>query len=302
MTVQAGYMKLTILGTASHIPTRDRNQNAYFLDTGREGWLFDPGEGTQRQFTLAGISPGRVHRIFISHFHGDHCLGLPGMMQRLSLMQVPHQIGIFYPEEGQEYIDRLSRASRYTQGIAFDYHPLKHGDIIEDERFRVEAIALKHSTPVLGYRVTQKARLHFDPALLKKAGLSGPQTGILEKRGRIEINAKLITREELSYRGKAKVFAYALDTGVCENIPRLIRNADCLLMEGTYLESEKALAEEFLHMTAEQTARYAKGNAVKRLLLTHYSERYKDLDFYQKAVDKVFKNTHIAKDFDVIEF
>lgn len=302
MTVQAEYMKLTILGSASHIPTRDRNQNAYLLDTGRAGWLFDPGEGTQRQFTLAGISPGRVQRIFISHFHGDHCLGLPGMMQRLSLMQVPQQVSIFYPEEGQEYIERLSRASRFTQRIAFDMRPLKHGDIIEDEYFSVEAIALKHSTPVLGYRVTQKARLHFDPVLLEQAGLSGPQTGILETKGRIEINGKSILREEVSYRGEPKIFAYALDTGICENIPQLIGNADCLLMEGTYLESEKDLAEEFLHMTAEQAARYAKENAVKRLLLTHYSERYKDLDFYQKAVDKIFKNTHIVKDFDVIEF
>ncbi|MDZ7795891.1 MAG: MBL fold metallo-hydrolase [Candidatus Marinimicrobia bacterium] len=104
----------------------------------------------------------------------------------------------------------------------------------------------------------------------------------------------------LSFRTAEKVFAYALDTGECENIPPLIRNADALLMEATYLDkNESALAEEFLHMTADRAAHYAVDNNVKKLFLTHYSERYKDPEIYGKAVEKVFKNTHIVKDFDV---
>ncbi|MFO7841272.1 MAG: ribonuclease Z [Fidelibacterota bacterium] len=293
-------MKLTILGTASQLPTRTRNQNAYLLEWFNEGVLFDPGEGTQRQFTLAGISPGKVHRIFISHFHGDHCLGLPGMMQRLSLMQVPQQVKIYYPEEGEAYIRSLRHASKYTKRIEFEFHPLGEGLIEETGTRRIEAFALKHSTAVLGYRLTQKSQWRFDKEKLDAAGLEGPLVGELEEKGKILYNGSTIGREEVSYRTAEKVFAYALDTGECENIPPLIRNANTLLMEATYLDkNDSALAEEFLHMTADRAALYAAENNVKKLLLTHYSERYKDLKIYGKAVEKIFKNTHIVKDFDV---
>ncbi|MDD3966411.1 MAG: ribonuclease Z [Candidatus Neomarinimicrobiota bacterium] len=295
-------MKLTILGSASHIPTRDRNQNGYFLETAEEALLFDPGEGTQRQFTLAGISPGRVKRIFISHFHGDHCLGLPGMMQRLSLMQVSHPLKIYFPEEGREFIQALSKASKFTAHVEFEFHPLKAGFCEENEKRRIEAYELRHSTPVLGYRIIEKPRLHFIPERLRETGLEGGEIALLEKSGKIRKKGKTIRREDLSYRDKGKIFAYALDTAPCPAIPGLIRDADCLLMEGTYLRSEQTLADTFLHMCAEQAGEYARDHGVKKLVLTHYSERYKDMGAYQKAVVKVFENTHIAKDFDVIEF
>lgn len=295
-------MKLTILGSASHIPTRDRNQNGYFLETREEKLLFDPGEGIQRQFTLAGISPGRVQCIFISHFHGDHCLGLPGMMQRLSLMEVPHPLKIYFPEEGLAYMQALRKASKFTARIEFEFYPLKAGLCEENANWRIEAHELLHSTTVLGYRIMEKPRWHFIPERLREAGLEGAEIALLEKSGRIRKNGKTILREDLSCRDAGKIFAYALDTAPCPAIPGLIREADCLLMEGTYLRSEQTLADSFLHMTAEQAGEYARDHGVKKLVLTHYSERYKDITAYKKAVVKVFENTHIAKDFDVIEF
>lgn len=295
-------MKLTILGTAGQLPTRDRNQNAYFLEWPFGGILFDPGEGTQRQFTHAGISPGKVHKIFISHFHGDHCLGLPGMMQRLSLMKIPRDLHIYFPEEGQPYYDALSISSKYTRRIHFVPHPLKEGVVEETDEYLIEAFELRHSTPVLGYRFTIKPRLRFRKDLLEKLGIGGPLLGELEHRGSAEYRGKFLTREELSYKTDEKVFAYVLDSGICDAIPDLIRNADAVLMEGTYLETEKHLADEFMHMTGEQAGRYASENHVKKLILTHFSERYKDMNLYQKAVEKTYKNTHISHDFDVIEF
>jgi ribonuclease Z len=295
-------MKLTILGTASQLPTRTRNQNGYFLEGFLRGILFDPGEGTQRQFTLAGISPAKVHRIFISHFHGDHCLGLPGMMQRLSLMEVPQKVRIYYPREGEKHMQALCNASKYTRRIDFDIRPLGDGVVEDTGSYRIEAYALKHSTPVLGYRFIRKARWRFDRKKLDSEGLEGQRVGELERKGSIFHRGKKVTREELSYRTKEKVFAYALDTGECPNLVPLIRNADGLLMEATYLDSrEQALADEVMHMTAERAAVYARDNNVKKLILTHYSERYKDVGKYQKAVEKVFKNTHIAHDLDVLQ-
>jgi ribonuclease Z len=294
-------MKLTILGTASQLPTRDRNQNAYLLEGFQDGILFDPGEGTQRQFTFAGISPGKVHRIFISHFHGDHCLGLPGIMQRLSLMEVPQTVNIYYPEEGEDFIRSLCSASAYTRRIGFELHPLKEGVVEETPEYRIEAHSLRHSTPVLGYRFIKKPVLRFRQELLDAHDLRGPLVGQLEEKGLIMHKGEYITREELSYRTKEKIFAYVLDTGECDAIPELIRNADGVLMEATYLKSEEELADKFMHMTAERAAEYARDHQVKKLILTHYSERYKDLNLYEKAVEKLFKNTHIAKDYDVID-
>ena len=295
-------MKLHILGTAGQLPTRTRSQNAYFLDWPYGGVLFDPGEGAQRQFIFAGISPGKVHKIFISHFHGDHCLGLPGIMQRLSLMEVSHEVHIYFPEEGRPYLDALSIASKYTRHINFHFHPLKAGIIEETENYRIEAYDLLHSTPTLGYRFIDKSRMHFRKELLEEMRLYGPVLGELERNGKIKYQGKIITRDELSYYSDEKIFAYVLDTGICDSIPKLIRNADLVLMEATYLESEIALAEEFMHMTAEKAAEYAKDNHVKKLVLTHFSERYKDLNLYQKAVEKTYKNTHISHDLDVVEF
>ncbi len=295
-------MKLHILGTAGQLPTRTRSQNAYFLDWPYGGVLFDPGEGAQRQFTFAGISPGRIHKIFISHFHGDHCLGLPGIMQRLSLMGVRHEIHIYFPEEGRPYFDALSIASKYTHRINFHLHPIHEGAVEETEDYRIEAYDLLHSTPTLGYRFIDKSRMHFRKELLEEMHLYGPILGELERNGKIKHQGKTITRDELSYYSDEKIFAYVLDTGICDSIPKLILNADLALMEATYLGSEFALAEEFMHMTAEKAAEYAKDNNVKKLALTHFSERYKDLNLYQKAVEKTYKNTHISHDLDVIEF
>ncbi|MEA2077007.1 MAG: ribonuclease Z [Candidatus Marinimicrobia bacterium] len=295
-------MKLHILGTAGQLPTRLRSQNAYFLDWPYGGILFDPGEGTQRQFILAGISPGKVHKIFISHFHGDHCLGLPGMMQRLSLMEVSHEVHIYFPEEGNPYFDALSIASKYTHRINFHIHPLKAGIVEETDDYRIEAFKLLHSTPVLGYRLIDKPKWRFNKKRLKELKLEGPILGDLERKGYMQYLGKTLTRKELSYQTEEKIFAYVLDTGICDSIPDLIKNADAVLMEGTYLESEAHLAEEFMHMTGEKAAEFARDNNVKKLILTHFSERYKDLNLYQKAVEKTYKNTHISHDLDVIEF
>ncbi|MBN2781184.1 MAG: MBL fold metallo-hydrolase [Candidatus Marinimicrobia bacterium] len=295
-------MKLHILGTAAQLPTKSRSQNAYFLEWMEEGILFDPGEGAQRQFTLAGISPGRIRRIFISHFHGDHCLGLPGILQRLSLMEVPQTVKIYFPEEGADFFHALENASQYTRRIEFEVHPLKAGLVEETGTHRIECVSLDHSTPVLGYRLTLLPQERFDPDQLARYGLEGPAVGELEQKGSLDWKGEHLTREALSYRTKEKVFAYVLDTGACEAVPGLVRNADCVLMEATYLESEQVLADAFRHMTAEQAARYARDNGVQKLVLTHYSERYKDLNIYQKAVENIFKNTHIAQDFDEIEF
>ena len=228
-------------------------------------------------------------------------MGLPGMLQRLNLMQVEHEVHVYYPEAGQTYLDALVNGSKYTQRIEFNYHPLKEGTVEETDTYKIEAYDLLHSTPALGYRLTEKSKMRFRKDLLAKYGLGGPVLGELERQGEIEHRGKILTREELSYLTDERIFAYIFDTGICDNINQLMEHADAVLMEATYLETEAELAKEFMHMTAEKAAVYAKENKVKKLILSHFSERYKDINLYQKAVEKTYKNTHISHDLDVIE-
>ena len=120
--------ELVVLGTASQAPTRHRNHNGYLLRWDAEGVLFDPGEGTQRQMLLAGVASSAITRICVTHFHGDHCLGLPGVLQRLSLDRVAHPVDVWYPAAGQEFYDRLRRCALYNDSVDVRAHPVAGGD------------------------------------------------------------------------------------------------------------------------------------------------------------------------------
>src|ERR1700681_755253 len=145
---------LTILGCSSQQPTRYRNHGAYLLRWNEEGFLFDPGEGTQRQFIFAGMAPPVVTHILISHFHGDHCYGLGSMLMRLNLDKVSHPIHCYYPASGQIYFERLRYGTIYHQTIQIVEHPVfKEGIVHEDETFRIEARFLQHGVDTLGWRV-----------------------------------------------------------------------------------------------------------------------------------------------------
>src|ERR671917_1435812 len=119
------------LGTGSQVPTRERNHNGYFVRWDDEGFLFDPGEGTQRQMTFAGVSASEITKIFITHFHGDHCLGLPGVLQRLSLDRIAHPVDVWYPASGQEFYDRLRRCALYNDTVDVRPHPVPEGGVVD---------------------------------------------------------------------------------------------------------------------------------------------------------------------------
>ena len=142
---------LTILGCSSQQPTRTRNHGAYLVRWNDEGFLFDPGEGTQRQFIFAGIAPPTVNRIFISHFHGDHCLGFGSMLMRLNLDKVTHPIHCYYPASGKAYFDRLRYGCIYHETITVIEHPVsKEGLVHDDGHFRIEAKFLEHGVKQFG--------------------------------------------------------------------------------------------------------------------------------------------------------
>lgn len=294
---------LTILGCSSQQPTRFRNHGAYLLSWNGEGLLFDPGEGTQRQFIFAEVAPPVVNRIFISHFHGDHCLGLGSMLMRLNLDKVKHPIHCYYPASGKRYFDRLRYCCIYRENIHVVEHPVSEQGIVEDDgKFRIEAYFLDHGVDNIGWKITEADTIRFDKKALDQFGVHGPNVKKLEKEEKLFLNDRWVHLSEVSSIRKGDSFAYVIDTRPCPSAYILAKDAKMLLCESTYLDEEKELAQEYHHMTAKQAALIAKEANVQILVLTHFSARYRDPEELGKEARTIFANTIVAEDLKVIPF
>ncbi len=288
---------LVILGCSSQQPTRFRNHGAYLVRWNDEGLLFDPGEGTQRQFIFADVAPPTVTRIFISHFHGDHCLGLGSMLMRLNLDKVTHPIHCYYPASGQRYFDRLRYCCIYKENINVVEHPVKKAGLVADDgKFRIEAAFLDHGVENIGWRITEPDTVKFHKEELKKLGLDGPIIRKLEEEGKISWNDRWVHIDEVSHVRPGDVFAYVVDTRPCKEAVQLAQGAKMFLCESTYLDEDRAMAEEYRHMTAKQAALIAKEAGVKTLILTHFSARYRDTEVLGDEARTLFPNTLVAED------
>ena len=289
--------EVIILGCSSQQPTRRRNHGAYLFRWNEEGFLFDPGEGTQRQFIFADVAPPTVNRIFVSHFHGDHCLGLGSMLMRLNLDKVTHPIHCYYPASGKKYFDRLRYGTIYHEKIHVIEHPVSEEGIIhQDEKFCIEAKFLKHGVENVGWRITEKDQTKFVKEKLAQNNIKGPLVRKLQEEKSLTIDGKTIKLEDVSFIRKGDCIAIVIDTLPCSAAIELAKEALILLCESTYLENEKELAQKYFHMTAKQAATIAKKANVKKLILTHYSARYRDLTPFEQEAREIFENSHAADD------
>jgi ribonuclease Z len=294
---------LIILGCSSQQPTRNRNHGAYLFRWNEEGLLFDPGEGTQRQFIFAEIAPPVVTRIFVSHFHGDHCLGVGSMLMRLNLDKVTHPIHCYYPASGKKYFDRLRYGCIYHENIQVVEHPVsKEGLVHDDGKFRIEAAFLEHGTENIGWRITEPDRIKFNKEKLAQLKIVGPLVKKLEKEGFLSINGQTIHLSDVSRERKGDAVAIVIDTVPCPKAILLAKEASLLLCESTYLEDRRDLAEKYMHMTAKQAALIAKEAGVKKLILTHFSARYQEELAFEKEAREIFPNSYAARDFAIFDF
>ncbi len=292
---------LTILGCSSQQPTRHRNQGAYVLRWNGEGFLFDPGEGTQRQFIFANIAPTVVTRIFVSHFHGDHCLGLGSMLMRLNLDKVNHKIHCYYPASGKKYFDRLRYGTICHETITVVEHPVSQAGLVEDDgNFRIEATFLKHGVDNIGWRITEPNARKYREEDLKAKGIEGLKIKELIQKGEVTINGQKVHIDEVSWIKQGDSIAVVIDTLYCQNAIDIAKNARLLLCESTYLEEHRDLAHDHMHLTAKEAATIAKNAGVKHLVLTHFSARYQNLDLFAAEARETFPNVTIAEDFKVI--
>lgn len=294
---------LVILGCSSQQPTRFRNHGAYLVRWNEEGLLFDPGEGTQRQFIFANVAPPVVTRIFVSHFHGDHCLGLGSMLMRLNLDKVTHPIHCYYPASGKKYFDRLRYGTSYHEIINVVEHPVSEAGVVHDDgKFKIEATFLEHGIENIGWRITEPDSRKFDAAKLNSFGVRGPAVKELQEKGFLIIDGKTVKLEDVSWIRHGDSVAIVIDTRVCPNAIEIARNARLLLCESTYQEEHRELAFQHFHLTAKQAAAIAKEAGAHQLVLTHYSVRYQSLKELEAEAKSVFPNTVMAEDLKVILF
>ncbi|MDA8073449.1 MAG: ribonuclease Z [Actinomycetota bacterium] len=270
--------ELVVLGTASQAPTRHRNHNGYLLRWDGTGVLFDPGEGTQRQMTLAHVAVSAVHRICVTHFHGDHCLGLPGVVQRLSLDAVDHPVEICYPAGGQIYVDRLLGASVFEVRADVRLRPVHSaGTVDPGPPYALVAERLDHGPETIGWRLVEPDGRTMMPDRLAAAGVSGPSVGELQRAGKVRsATGRVVHLHEMSVARPGQVMAFVMDTGLCDGAFRLAERADLLVCEATFAEADAALARTYRHLTARQAAQIALESGARRLVITHFSQRYPD--------------------------
>ncbi|KRV46427.1 ribonuclease Z [Wenjunlia vitaminophila] len=270
--------ELVVLGTASQVPTRHRNHNGYLLRWDGEGILFDPGEGTQRQMLLAGVAASDLTRICVTHFHGDHSLGLAGVVQRLSLDRVPHPVTAHYPATGQVFFDRLLHATAYHQVAEVRGAPVHQEGLLEDTgAFTLWARRLDHPVDSFGYRIVEPDGRRMLPEALAAHGLAGPAVGRLASAGEVVApDGHTVTLDQVSAVRRGQRFAFVMDTRLCDGAFALAEGADLLVIESTFLEQDADLATEYGHLTAAQAARVAAEAGARHLVLTHFSQRYPD--------------------------
>ena len=290
-----------MLGTAGQVPTRDRNVNGYLLRWDDESLLFDPGEGTQRQMLLAGVKASSITRIFLTHFHGDHCLGLPGVVQRLALDGVTRPVVLYYHASGHGYLERLLGSSAHFNRPPVELRPVQDpgmGDA--GPPFSVTAGRLEHNVPVWGWRIEEPDGRRMLPERLAEFGIVGPAIGELQQNGSLTAGGRTVTMEEVSEVRPGQSFAFIMDTRICDAAVDLARGADMLVTECTYLSDQEELAARYGHLTAAHAATIAQRAGARLLVLTHYSQRYADTAPLLAEAQAIFPDTVAAMDLQTI--
>ncbi|MFD6178065.1 MULTISPECIES: ribonuclease Z [unclassified Isoptericola] len=328
--------ELVVLGTASMVPTRARNHNGYVLFFDDAAILFDPGEGTQRQMTLAGVSATDLTRIAITHLHGDHSLGLAGVAQRLSGDQVRHTVPISFPASGEEWVRHLLHASAYDHHERVAFRPVSFPSTgpapattsaapdaasvaarvatlprVEGERGAgpgapvLTARPLDHRIDAVGYRLDEPDGVRIDPAALAAAGVEpGPAVGRLLREGSLTLaDGRTVQRDAVSVARPGQSVAFVMDTRLCDAVLELADGVDLLVIESTFLHRDAELAARWAHLTCRQAAVVAARAGVRHLVLTHFSQRYRvpdELpDEFEREAREVFDGgLTVASDLD----
>lgn len=294
-------IKLTFLGTGDAVPTKKRNHTAVLASFADENILIDCGEGTQRQLKIAEISPAKITRILLTHWHGDHFLGIPGLLETLRMHKYKKTLKIYGPKGTKKHISLLIGLIG-GQKVKLEIKEVE-GIFIKEPKFSIEAQPMSHGTPANAYSITLKEKIRLNKAKLKKLKLpNSPIIKKLQEGKTISYKGKKISPKQVAYFEKGKKITIIMDTKSNPNAVKIAKNSNLLICESTFSSKEARRASEYKHLTAKQAAEIAKKAKVKSLILTHISQRYdKSQKIIEKEAKKIFRNTRLAKDFDKID-
>jgi ribonuclease Z len=296
-------MQLTFLGTSAMVPTKERNVSGAFLSYKNEGILIDCGEGTQRQMNITGIKRTAVTKILISHWHGDHVAGLMGLLQTVSNEEEPPTIEVYGPKETKKRLKLLQDVCvhhEHVKLIVKEVDPPKNKviTVCETDEFKIEAAALSHGIPCLGYSFVEKERRKINMKYLEKLGVpEGKHLQDLQKGKDITYKSKKVLAEKATSLVKKKKITFIPDTEQCQACVNLAEHADVLVCECTYTESLASKARKHKHLTAKDAAMIANTAEVGKLVLTHFSQRYKNTQEIEENATNYFDNVVCAEDF-----
>ncbi|MBO0995308.1 ribonuclease Z [Bacillus sp. SD088] len=299
-------MELLFLGTGAGIPAKQRNVSslAFMLLQERNAvWLFDCGEATQHQILHTSLKPGKIEKIFISHLHGDHIYGLPGLIGSRSFQGGTTELTIYGPKGIRDFIEISLSVSQTRLRYPLTIVEIEEGHIFEDDQFLVETAFLDHGIPSFGFRITERDLPGtLDSARLKAKGIPpGPIYKQLKMGETVQLdNGETVSG--LDYLGpdiRGRIITILGDTRPCENALQLAENADVLVHEATFAAGNEEMAAEYFHSTTTQAAKIAKQAGVQELILNHISSRYLTADWEQlvKEARSIFQNTQLSNDF-----
>jgi len=295
-------MKITFLGTSDMHPTKDRNHTSILLNHGNENILVDCGEGTQRQLKIAEIKPTKITKILISHWHGDHILGIPGLLFTLGSLEYSKTLEIYGPKGTKEFMNKMFSFFVRPDKVKIKIHEIeKPGLFLKTKDLEFYSTNLKHSCPTLGYVIKEKDKRKMKLNYLKKFGLTrDPLLGKLQKGKNITYKKQKILAKDATTLIPGKKISIILDNYPTKKLEKVTKDSDVLIMESSYSSNLEDIAKKRKHTTAKRAAEIAKKAKVKKLILTHIGRRYKSSTPLVKEAKKVFPKTIAAKDFMTI--
>lgn len=299
-------MELFFLGTGAGSPSREHNVTSIALDLAAERgkmWLFDCGEGTQHQILKTSLKLSRLEYLFVTHLHGDHIYGIPGLLTSRSYQGGDAPLTLFGPPGLRSYVEHVLQASYAQLDYELIIEEISPGIVMEDEQFTIEADVLEHRIESYGYRITEKpkpGKLLSDR--LKEAGLPpGPLYGEIKNGNDVKLpDGRILKASDYVMAPKeGRIVTILGDTRVCAGSRRLSHQADVLVHEATFAGDKADLAYKYYHSTSEEVAKMAQEQQVKTLVMTHISSRYQGTDV-ERLLDearKYIKNAYVARDF-----
>jgi ribonuclease Z len=299
-------LRIIFLGTAGSIPTPKRSLPAVLVKRQNEHLMFDAGEGVQKQMIIAKTGFNKNMKVFITHMHGDHVLGLPGLMQTMALLDRKKPVHIYGPTGITQFLENIRETVQFVLTYPVEIHEIeKTGTVCTEEEYDVRAEKSNHSIAGLVYALIEKPRPgRFYPEKAKALNIAeGILWSKLQKGEKIKLpNGRIVRPEEVmgSPRQGRKI-VYTGDTRPFENLVKLAIGADLLIHDSTLGDDLEERAKEDGHSTPSQAAKTAKRAKVKKLVLTHISARYSDSTVLLNQAKKTFKNTVVAEDFMEIE-